>query len=101
MVATSSRGPNNSEVAIKPEIGAPGASVSAEPGTGDGGEPFGGTSGAAPMVAGAAALLIEAYPERSPLEIKSALMNTAETEIYIQPAIAAGELAEITRIGAR
>ena len=37
---------------IKPEIGAPGASVSAIAGTGTGTGPFGGTSGAAPMVAG-------------------------------------------------
>lgn len=100
MVATSSRGPNNSEVAIKPEIGAPGASLSAAAGSGDGNRVFGGTSGAAPMVAGAAALLLQAYPERSPLEIKSVLMNTADAEIYIQPAIQPGQLAEISRIGA-
>ena len=43
---------------IKPEIGAPGASVSAIAGTGTGTGPFGGTSGAAPMVAGSAALVL-------------------------------------------
>src|SRR2546422_2298856 len=36
--------------AIKPDIGAPGASVSAEVGTGTGETAFGGTSGATPMV---------------------------------------------------
>ncbi|QSB15998.1 S8 family serine peptidase [Natronosporangium hydrolyticum] len=96
---SSSRGPSVSEVAIKPDIGAPGASVTADSGSGTGASPFGGTSGAAPMVAGSAALLLEAYPERSPLEVKAVLMNTAETEIFIQPALRPGELAEITRIG--
>lgn len=99
MVSTSSRGPSSSEVAIKPDIGAPGASVSAEAGTGTGETGFGGTSGASPMVAGAAALLLEAYPDRTPLEIKAVLMNTAETEVFINPATRPGELAEITRIG--
>ena len=42
---------------------------------------FGGTSGAAPMVSGSAALLIQAYPARTPAEIKAVLMNTAETDI--------------------
>jgi minor extracellular serine protease Vpr len=96
---SSSRGPNVSEKAIKPEIGAPGASTAAEAGTGTGTRVFGGTSGAAPMVAGAAALLLEAYPDRTPLEIKAVLMNTAETEIFIQPALRPGELTEISRIG--
>jgi subtilisin family serine protease len=99
MAVTSSRGPNVSDVAIKPDIGAPGASVSAEAGTGTGETAFGGTSGAAPMVSGSVALLLQAYPDRSPLELKSVLMNTAETEIFIQPATQPGELAEITRIG--
>jgi subtilisin family serine protease len=99
MVSTSSRGPSGSEVAIKPDIGAPGASLSAEAGTGTGETAFGGTSGAAPMVSGAVALLLEAYPDRSPLEIKSVLMNTGETEIFINPGTRPGDLAEITRIG--
>ena len=40
---------------------------------------FGGTSGAAPMVSGAAALLLQAFPNRTPIQIKSMLMNSAET----------------------
>jgi minor extracellular serine protease Vpr len=101
MVASSSRGPNISFNQIKPDIGAPGASLSAEVGTGDGQTAFGGTSGAAPMVAGAAALLVHAYGAiggRTPAEIKSLLMNTAETNITTNPA-ASSELAPITRIG--
>ena len=62
MVGTSSRGPSYGTQRIKPEIGAPGASVSAVVGTGTGETAFGGTSGAAPMVAGAAALLVQAFP---------------------------------------
>ncbi len=99
MVATSSRGPNYA-TEIKPDIGAPGASVSAEAGTGTGETAFGGTSGASPMVAGSAALLRQAYPNREPLEIKAALQNNADTNILINPVTQPGVLAEISRIGA-
>lgn len=99
MVGSSSRGPNYSYSAIKPDIGAPGASVSANAGTGTGATGFGGTSGAAPMVSGSVALLLDAYPSRTPSEIKSLLMNTAETNIQINPATQPGVLAPITRIG--
>jgi hypothetical protein len=99
MVGSSARGPSVSYNAIKPDIGAPGASVSAEAGSGTGPTGFGGTSGATPMVAGSAALLIQKYPGRSPAEIKSVLMNTAETNVQINPATQPGVLAPITRIG--
>ena len=100
IVNSSSRGPSISGQSIKPEIGAPGGSVSAEAGTGTGETAFGGTSGAAPMVAGAAALMRQAYPNRSPEKIKAMLMNSAETVVYTNPALLSGELAPITRIGA-
>jgi minor extracellular serine protease Vpr len=100
MVGSSSRGPSVSFSSIKPEIGAPGGSVSAQVATGDGETPFSGTSGATPMVAGAAALLIQAYPNRAPEQIKAMLMNSAETEIFTNPALSPGELAPITRIAA-
>jgi subtilisin family serine protease len=100
MVGSSSRGPSVSEQTIKPEIGAPGASISAIAGSGTGTEAFGGTSGAAPMVAGAAALLIQAHPNRAPRHIKAMLMNSAETTVYTNPAVSPGVLAPITRIGA-
>jgi minor extracellular serine protease Vpr len=62
MVGSSSRGPQHEDTTlIKPEIGAPGASISAIAGTGTGEGPFGGTSGAAPMVSGSAALLMEGF----------------------------------------
>jgi minor extracellular serine protease Vpr len=111
MVGSSSRGTQHENThLIKPEIGAPGASVSANAGTGTGTGPFGGTSGASPMVAGAAALLLEGFDTNgkgmgngkakglalSPLETKALLMNTGETNIHTDPF--AG-LAPITRIG--
>lgn len=100
ITASSSRGPSISGQSIKPEIGAPGASMSAEVGTGTGETPFGGTSGAAPMVSGGAALLLQAFPNRKPEQIKAMLMNSAETNIYTNPALLPGSLAPITRIGA-
>ena len=102
MVSSSSRGPTMLTNIIKPEIGAPGASVSAQVGTGDGRTPFSGTSGAAPMVTGSAALLVQGFGDRSPAEIKSLLMNYAETEIWngAPDAPVSAPLAAIQRIGA-
>ena len=102
VVGSSSRGPTMLTNIVKPEIGAPGASVSAEVGTGTDTTPFGGTSGAAPMVSGSAALLLSEFPDRSPAEIKSLLMNYAETEIYngAPDAPISSPLAAIQRIGA-
>ena len=99
MANTSSRGPSSPYNAIKPEIGAPGASVSAVAGSGTGMEAFGGTSGATPMVTGSVALLRQAYPKRSISELKALIMNTGETKIYNNKATDPGYLAPITRIG--
>jgi hypothetical protein len=97
VIGSSSRGPQHESTSlIKPEIGAPGASVSAIAGSGTGEGPFGGTSGAAPMVTGSAALLLQAEPYLSPLEVKARLMNNGETDILNE---ANGPLAPITRIG--
>ena len=103
IIGSSSRGPQHENTQrIKPEIGAPGASVSATAGTGTGTEPFGGTSGAAPMVTGSAALLLEGFggvkttkkgppPGNAfglglkPTEVKALLMNNAETNIIDDP----------------
>jgi len=97
LVGSSSRGPQHEDTTlIKPELGAPGASVSAIVGTGTGEGPFGGTSGAAPMVTGSAALLLQASPGLSPLEAKATLMNNGETNIDTDRFTG---LAPITRIG--
>ena len=106
-VSSTARGPDLSYNAIKPDIGAPGASVSALVGTGTGTEPFGGTSGASPMVAGAAALLQQQCRANAdskrrmrrgcpPLELKALLMNNAYRDVLSDTT---GDLAEITRIG--
>lgn len=99
MVASSSRGPSYSLQTIKPDIGAPGASVSAVGATGTETSAFGGTSGAAPMVAGSAALLLQASPNLKPFEVRALLMNNAETQISMNPVTQPGYLAPITRIG--
>ncbi len=100
MVSTSARGPDSTTQMIKPDIGAPGASVSAVVGTGVDEAAFGGTSGAAPMISGAAALLLQAHPGLLPYEVKARLMNNAERNILINPVTLPGVLAPITRIGA-
>lgn len=99
MVGSSSRGPSMLTNIVKPEISAPGASVSAVAGSGTDEIAFGGTSGAAPMVAGAAALLKQAYPGRASYEIKSLLMNTAERNILNKATVNGGALAPVSRIG--
>jgi subtilisin family serine protease len=99
IVASSSRGPSYSNQAVKPDIGAPGASVSAVAGSGTGEEAFGGTSGAAPMVSGVAALLRQKYPTLLPVEIKALMVNTAYRDVLANPATQPGVLAPITRIG--
>ena len=96
MVGSSSRGPAMGTYLVKPEIGAPGASVSAVAGTGTGEGPFGGTSGAAPMVTGSAALLLQHAPGLSPAEVKARLVGTGDTAIDTDPFTG---LAPITRIG--
>ncbi|MEM1034860.1 MAG: S8 family serine peptidase, partial [Myxococcota bacterium] len=79
VASLSSRGPSLDTIAIKPEIAAPGVNVDAAD-VGSGTEPTdkSGTSMAAPFVAGAAALVREAQPNLSALDIKAMLMNHAE-----------------------
>ncbi len=74
----SSRGPRGTDSALKPEIAAPGSGIyAADCGSGSGGVSMSGTSMAAPHVAGAAALVLEAHPSWTPEQVKAALMNTA------------------------
>lgn len=74
----SSRGPSSIDGRLKPEISAPGVAIDSA-GVGSGSEPRSnqGTSMAAPMVAGAAALVRQARPSFSPYDVKAALINTA------------------------
>jgi minor extracellular serine protease Vpr len=115
VVGSSSRGPSDANQ-LKPEIGAPGASIVATAGSFDGTSPFGGTSGAAPVVSGAAALMLGTDGDlRAPIEaafdgdlvaeqVKARLINTAYRGIEhtvleeSMPGVPGG-LAPITRIG--
>jgi hypothetical protein len=76
----SARGPgeNNS---IKPDIVAPAGFAMAEASTGTGFFRALGTSFSAPIVAGAAALLIQRCPECSPFAIRTILMNNADRTV--------------------
>jgi len=80
----SSGGPRNPDSAPKPEVIAPGVSVtSAGIGTGTGGLVESGTSMATPMTAGVAALVKQAHPGWNGLQIKAALMNTADASLNV------------------
>ncbi|MCS6842723.1 MAG: S8 family serine peptidase, partial [Caldilineales bacterium] len=100
IVGSSSRGPAFDLSYVKPNIGAPGASVSASSGN-QGYSPFGGTSGAAPMVAGSAALLLQAAGGSGSLPphvVKALLMNNALKDTWQD--VPGGTLNPITRQGA-
>jgi hypothetical protein len=76
----SSGGPRWGDLALKPEIAAPGVDiVSAASGSGNGVAWFSGTSMATPVVAGVAALVKQANPKWTPALIKSALIDTAKS----------------------
>lgn len=81
-----SRGPviaAGGNVQLKPDVAAPGDLIfSAASGTGTEGVFLGGTSMAAPHVAGVAAVLHQAYPSYTPQQIKSLIMNTATNDLW-------------------
>ena len=78
----SSGGPRNPDSALKPDVIAPGLSViSAGVGTGTGSAVISGTSMACPMTAGIAALVKQVHPTWNGLQIKAAIMNTADRSL--------------------
>lgn len=77
-----SEGPTRYTSALKPDIAAPGDSItSALAGSGTGSLTIGGSSMAAPHVAGVAALLREIHPNLGPQEIKALMMNQATARL--------------------
>ncbi len=73
----SSDGPT-SDGRIKPDVCAPGVSVTVvSPYTQDGFTHSSGTSFSCPLTAGVAALLLEAYPTLTPMQLRETLRNTA------------------------
>nr|WP_275980234.1 S8 family serine peptidase [Halalkalibacter alkaliphilus] len=82
----SSRGPVTGTWMVKPDVSAPGVNITSTIPTHNPENPYGyaalqGTSMAAPHVAGAAALVLEANPSWGVEDVKAALMNTAEDMI--------------------
>ncbi|MEY4666553.1 MAG: hypothetical protein RIQ87_333, partial [Chloroflexota bacterium] len=74
----SSGGPRWGDLALKPEVAAPGVDiVSAMSGSADGAAVMSGTSMATPVTAGVAALVKQAHPTWAPDAIKSAIIGSA------------------------
>jgi len=74
---------------FKPDISAPGQGItSAKVGSGDGYSTVSGTSFAAPVVAGAAALLRQKFPKLDPKAVKALLQNSSKP---IKPAEGGGK----------
>lgn len=94
---SSSRGPrratNISPLVLKPDVAAPGTNILSSVGPAlpgplyDQSARYSGTSMAAPMVAGMAAILRQLRPTWSSAEIKASIMNTASADVFVQPGV--------------
>ena len=97
----SSRGPDYSYNALKPDISAPGTVVAAAVGTGNGQSSEDGTSFATPLtLSGSTALLLSQNHTLGPLDIKALLMETSNTAVFNNTATQPGVLTPMSRMGA-
>jgi subtilisin family serine protease len=96
----SSRGTHGSIGVVKPDVTAPGDTI-ASAGMGTGNEPLviSGTSMATPHTAGIAALVKEAHPAWSTEQLKAAIMNGADHDLYTE-ADQSGDIYGPARVGA-
>jgi subtilisin family serine protease len=100
LASFTSGGPRNGDSAVKPDVTAPGVAVlSAGVGTGFDAATISGTSQAAPMTAGSAALMTQAHPTWSTARIKAAIMNTADPsqDLTYNPRISGAGVVQVQR----
>ncbi len=80
---SSARGTHGSTGPVKPDVSAPGDTISsARMGSGNGSALRSGTSMAAAEIAGVAALVHQSHPWWTPEQVKAALVNTAGHDLY-------------------
>ncbi|PFG19459.1 S8 family peptidase [Serinibacter salmoneus] len=81
---SSSRGVHGTYGIVKPDVAAPGTTISsADVGSIDSASIKSGTSMSAPHVAGIAALTAQSHPDWSPVQVKAAVMNTANHDVTL------------------
>ena len=96
----SSRGTHGSIGVVKPDVTAPGDTIaSAGMGTGDDVLVISGTSMATPHTAGISALVKAAHPDWTPEQLKAAVMNNADHDLYTD-ANKTGDIYGPARVGA-
>jgi minor extracellular serine protease Vpr len=96
----SSGGPRTGDSALKPEITAPGVSISSTfSGSGNAGVFLSGTSMATPHVAGVAALTVQAHPAWTGDDIKAAIVGTGAPSGVANFRISAGGTGLVQPVG--
>ncbi len=95
-----SRGGTVGDGYLKPDLAAPGVSItSARSGSGDGRLTISGTSMATPHAAGIAALVKAAHPTFSAEQVKAAMVNTAIQDVVVDPTDTAAGTFTPSRVG--
>ncbi|NJN17604.1 MAG: S8 family serine peptidase [Oscillochloris sp.] len=87
VAVSASRGPRLNDSALKPDLAAPGAILSAQAGSGTALAPFGGSSGSAPVVAGTAALIVRELERRGLISADPGLRENLPESLTLAPLI--------------